>query len=168
MPFRFDRNSANPWIIGHPDCAIYTEDKLMQAMLRKNSLFTNTISGKNSYMPYEDPDKSKLRRTIHVPTYGCSSFLFNKDLCFLMIEFACRSGIDLSHYEIIFVDKDEHKTDVYTMTLDKLQQLIESGYKYGNKYVPLGEYPNTPKYKGNCTMRYLLPVDAFEKLPVAK
>ena len=51
MPFRFDRNSANPWIIGHPDCAIYTEDKLMQAMLRKNSLFTNTISGKNSYMP---------------------------------------------------------------------------------------------------------------------
>ena len=140
----------------------------MQAMLRKNSLFTNTISGKNSYMPYEDPDKSKLRRTIHVPTYGCSSFLFNKDLCFLMIEFACRSGIDLSHYEIIFVDKDEHKTDVYTMTLDKLQQLIESGYKYGNKYVPLGEYPNSPAYKGNCNMRYLLPVDAFEKLPVTK
>ena len=85
-----------------------------------------------------------------------------------MIEFACRSGIDLSHYEIIFVDKDDRKTDVYTMTLDKLQQLIETGYKHGNKYVPLGEYPNTPKYKGNCTMRYLLPVDAFEKLPVAK
>lgn len=168
MPFRCDRNSDNPWMIGHPDCAIYTEDKLMQATLRTNSLFNNTISGKDSYMTYENPDKSKFRRTIHVPAYGCPSFLFNKDLCFLMIEFACRSGIDLSHYEIIFVDKDEHKTDVYTMTLDKLQQLIESGYKYGNKYVPLGEYPNTPKYKGNCTMRYLLPVDAFEKLPVAK
>ena len=70
--------------------------------------------------------------------------LFNKDLCFLMIEFACRSGIDLSHYEIIFVDKDDRKTDVYTMTLDKLQQLIESGYKHGSKYVPLGEYPNSP------------------------
>lgn len=92
----------------------------------------------------------------------------NKDLCFLMIEFACRSGIDLSHYEIIFVDKDNLRTCVYTMTLDKLQQLIETGYKHGNKYVPLGEYPNTPKYKENCTMRYLLPVDAFEKLPVAK
>lgn len=54
------------------------------------------------------------------------------------------------------------------MTLDKLQQLIESGYKHGSKYVPLGEYPNSPAYKGNCTMRYLLPVDAFEKLPVTK
>ena len=85
-----------------------------------------------------------------------------------MIEFACRAGIDLSHYEIIFVDKDDRKTDVYTMTLDKLQQLIESGYKYGNKYVPLGEYPNSPTYKGNCTMRYLLPVDAFEKFPATK
>jgi len=30
------------------------------------------------------------------------------------------------------------------------------------------EYPNSPAYKGNCTMRYLLPVDAFEKLPVTK
>lgn len=168
MPFRLDRNSANPWMIGHPDCAIYTEDKLMQATLRTNSLFTNTISGKDSYITYENPDKSKFRRTIHIPAYGCSSFLFNKDLCFLMIEFACRSGIDLSHYEIIFVDKDDRKTDVYTMTLDKLQQLIESGYKHGSKYVPLGEYPNSPAYKGNCTMRYLLPVDAFEKLPVTK
>lgn len=121
MPFRLDRNSANPWMIGHPDCAIYTEDKLMQATLRTNSLFTNTISGKDSYITYENPDKSKFRRTIHVPAYGCSSFLFNKDLCFLMIEFACRSGIDLSHYEIIFVDKDNLRTCVYTMTLDKLQ-----------------------------------------------
>ena len=143
-------------MIGHPDCAIYTEDKLMQATLRTNSLFNNTISGKDSYMTYENPDKSKFRRTIHVPAYGCPSFLFNKELCFLMIEFACRSGINLSHYEIIFVDKDNLRTCVYTMTLDKLQQLIETGYKHGNKYVPLGEYPNTPKYNGNYTENTLV------------
>lgn len=58
-----------------------------------------------------------------------------------MIEFACRSGIDLSHYEIIFVDKDNLRTDVYTMTLDKLQQLIESGYKYGKQIRTPGRIP---------------------------
>ena len=161
MPFRYDPDSDNPWLIGRPLCSLYTETKLMQANIRTESLFTNTISGKDSYM-HTGSNTSNSRRVIPVPKYGCPSFFISRDLCFLMIEFACRSGINLSYYEIIFVDNS--RTCVYTMTLSRLQQLIQSGYNHDS----LGEYPSKPDYKGNSGMRYLLPVDAFEKFPITK
>ena len=44
----------------------------------------------------------------------------------------------------------------------KLQQLIDFGYNHK----PLGEYPSKSNFTGNCTMRYLLPTDAFQMYPI--
>ena len=77
-----------------------------------------------------------------------------------MIEYTRRAGIDPEFYELIFVDRSQNK--VYVMNMKKLQQLIDFGYNHK----PLGEYPSKPNFTGNCTMRYLLPTDAFQMYPI--
>ena len=146
------------WMLGQPECMIRLGGKICHAKVRTETLYDKTIHGSNVTM--QDLHEKDGVKNISVPAYGCPSFFMNKDLCANSIEFARRAGIDQEFFYIIFIDHD--KTNVYTLSLKKLQQLMDFGYQH----TPLGEYPSKPNFKGICSSRYLLPAGAFDVYPV--
>ena len=127
--------------------------------IREGNAYDKTVLG-CTLREVKDASAENGIREVKLPAYGCASFFINKELCTVMIEYTRRAGIDPEFYELIFVDRSQNK--VYVMNMKKLQQLIDFGYNHK----PLGEYPSKSNFTGNCTMRYLLPTDAFQMYPI--
>lgn len=153
------REAGNTWLLGKSEYLVRVGGRISHVKIREGNAYDKTVHG-CTLRGVKDANAENGSRVVKLPAYGCASFFINKELCTDMIEYTRRAGIDPEFYELIFVDRSQNK--VYVMNMKKLQQLIDFGYKHK----PLGEYPSKPNFTGACTMRYLLPTDAFEMYPI--
>lgn len=153
------REAGNTWLLGKSEYLVRVGGRISHVKIREGNAYDKTVLG-CTLRGVKDAKAENGTRVVKLPAYGCASFFINKELCTDMIEYTRRAGIDPEFYELIFVDRSQNK--VYVMNMKKLQQLIDFGYNHK----PLGEYPSKSNFTGNCTMRYLLPTDAFQMYPI--
>lgn len=153
------REAGNTWLLGKSEYLVRVGGRISHVKIREGNAYDKTVLG-CTLRGVKDANAENGIREVKLPAYVCASFFINKELCTDMIEYTRRAGIDPEFYELIFVDRSQNK--VYVMNMKKLQQLIDFGYNHK----PLGEYPSKSNFTGNCTMRYLLPTDAFQMYPI--